>query len=73
MTGSLLALNDRMGKAPSFEDFKDVFIPLPIYFSSPSFLQDALRKPCLIDAEVVALGRPRFLKPEHTSSSIKTR
>lgn len=58
MTGSLLALNDRMGKSPSSEDFKDVFIPLPIYFSSlSSFLQDALRKACLKDSEVVALGR----------------
>jgi len=47
-----------MGKSPSFEDFKDVFSPLPIYFSSPSsFTQDALRKACLKDAEAVALGR----------------
>ena len=63
MTGSPLALNGRMGKSPSFEDFKDVFIPLSIYFSSlSSFLQDALRKACLKDAEAVVLERTWILE-----------
>lgn len=59
-TGSLLALNSRMGKSLSFEYFKDIFIPLPIFSSSSSFLQDALRKACLKDAEVVDLGRTQI-------------